>query len=278
MAETETRPPAVLARGLRFPEGPALSPSGDALYVVNLETRWLSRLNLATGALTLEWAALPDGGRGNGLTLGPDGDLYVADVGRRLVARVSLPSGRVSTVADRTDAGATLRGPNDLVFDRRGGLYFTDPQGSGDDPIGAVYYVAPDTRVAVRVAGGLRFPNGLVLSPDGETLLVAETPLRRVIALALPSGAARVFAETGPTGGPDGMRWGPDGHLYAALFGAGVVARISPDGEVVARLPVGAGLRPTNLCFAPGGRSLYVTEADSGTIVRIGTPPGGSPP
>ena len=278
MTETAHHPPVVLARGLRFPEGPALSPSGDTLYVVNLETEWLSRLELTTGALTREWAALPDGGRGNGLTLGPDGDLFVADAGRRLIARVSLSGGHISTVADRTEAGGLLRGPNDLVCDRHGGIYFTDPAGTWDDPIGAVYYVAPAPRTVSRVADGLQFPNGLVLSPDEKTLYVAESPLRRVTAVSLPAGAKRVFATVSTTGGPDGMRLGPDGDLYAAIYGEGVIARISPSGEVVARLPVGAGLRPTNLCFAPDGGSLYVTEADSGTVVRMRTPPGGKPP
>ncbi len=269
MTETAPAPPAVLARGLRFPEGPALSPSGDMLYVVNLETPWLSRLALATGALTLEWVALPDGGRGNGLTMGPDGALYVADVGRRLIARVLLPSGRVSTIADRTETGADLRGPNDLVFDSRGGIYFTDPQGSWDAPVGAVYYVAPITRIVSRVAEGLQFPNGLVLSPDETALLVAETPLHRITRVSLPSGEKRAFTTVSTTGGPDGMRWGPDGHLYAAIYGEGVIARISASGEVVARLPVGAGGHPTNLCFAPDGRAMYVTEADSGTIIKM---------
>jgi gluconolactonase len=269
MTETAPTAPVVVARGLRFPEGPALSPSGDMLYVVNLETRWLSRLEPATGTLTLEWAALPDGGRGNGMTLGPDGDLYVADVGRRLIARVSLGDGEVSTIADRTDTGAVLRGPNDLVFDRRGGIYFTDPQGSWDAPVGAVYYVAPITRIVSRVADGLQFPNGLVLSPDETALLVAETPLHRITRVSLPSGEKRAFATVSTTGGPDGMRWGPDGHLYAAIYGEGVIARISAGGGVLARLPVGAGEHPTNLCFAPDGRAMYVTEADSGTIIKM---------
>ncbi|MBV9850674.1 MAG: SMP-30/gluconolactonase/LRE family protein [Armatimonadetes bacterium] len=261
--------PQVLATGLTFPEGPVLAPDGETLYCVNIEAHVLSRLDLRTRALTRNWVTLPDDGRGNGATLGPDGALYVADVGARRIVRVGLPDGPVTTVADRTDMGIPLRGPNDLIFDADGAILFTDPAGSWDEPLGCVYRIAPGSRVAAKVADGLRFPNGLVLSPDGVILYVAETPLRRVLAFDLPTGARRVFAAVGEAGGPDGMRLAPDGSLYVALFGDGCVAEVSPSGEVVRRLPVPGGKNVTNLCFAPDARSIYVTEAESGTIVQV---------
>lgn len=188
------------------------------------------------------------------------------------MCRLEISSGAVSGVADRTEAGETLRGPNDLIFSPHGDLYFTDPQGSWDAPTGAVYGVAVGTEAAVLVADGLRFPNGLVLSPDGETLLVAETPLHRVTAIALATGQKKVFAVVSDVGGPDGMRWGPDGSLYAAIFGGGEVVRVSLAGEVTGRLAVPQGSRPTNLCFSAGGTALYVTEAESHSVVRFGSP------
>lgn len=266
--------PVTIAHGLAFPEGPTLSPDGTTLYWVNLEADFISRLDLPTGQLTREWARLPEGGRGNGMTWGPDGALCVADVGRRCVCRLDMNNGMVSSVVDRTEAGEALRGPNDLIFSTHGDLYFTDPQGSWDAPTGALYRVAAGTEAAVPVADGLRFPNGLVLSPDETALLVAETPLHRVTAVTLATGEKRVFAVVSDTGGPDGMRWGPDGHLYAAIFGGGDVVRVSPAGEVTGRISVPQGNKPTNLCFSEGGTALYVTEAESHSVVRFAS---GSP-
>lgn len=269
------KPPVTLAHGLKFPEGPALSADGKTLYAVNVQSSALSRLDLKTKALTYAWVTLPDGGRGNGMTLGPDGALYVADVGRKLIARVSLPDGGVTTVVDKAPGGGPFRGPNDLIFDKSGGLYFTDPDGSWDKPSAAVYHVAPKTHAVSLVADGLQFPNGLALAADEKTLYVAESPLQRVTAIdvtpngIVPPGRKHIFATVATTGGPDGMRLGHDGFLYAAIYGEGVIAKISPRGEVVRRYGVQVGKHPTNLCFAPDGRSLYVTETDSNTIIQL---------
>lgn len=269
------KPPVILAQGLKFPEGPALSPDGKTLYLVNVQTSAISRLDLKTKTLIYAWVTLPEGGRGNGATIGPDGALYIADVGRKLIVRVSLPDGQVTTVVDKTAEGKPFRGPNDLIFDKQGGIYFTDPDGSWGRPIAAVYYVAPKTHTVSQVAEGLQFPNGLVLSADGHTLYVAESPLHRITAIdvtpngIVPPGQKRIFCVTGTVGGGDGMRLGRDGFLYAAIYGEGVIAKISPQGELVHRYPVVVGLHPTNLCFAHDGKSLYVTETDTNTVVQL---------
>ena len=269
ISDAAPKPPVTLAQGLKFPEGPALSPDGKTLYLVNVQTSAISRLDLKTKTLTYAWVTLPEGGRGNGATLGPDGALYVADVGRKLIARISLPEGQVTTIVDRTAEGKPFRGPNDLVFDKRGGIYFTDPDGSWDKPIASVYFVAPQTHAVTLVADGLQFPNGLTLSADGKTLYVAESPLHRITAIDLNSGAKNVFCVTGTVGGGDGMRLGHDGFLYAAIYGEGVIAKISLQGEVVHRYPVIVGQHPTNLCFTQDGKSLYVTETDSNTVIEL---------
>jgi gluconolactonase len=274
-AEAAPKPPVTLARGLKFPEGPVLSADGKTLYAVNVQSSAISRLDLKTKALAYTWVTLPDGGRGNGMTLGPDGALYVADVGRKLIARIALPDGRITTVVDRAPGGGLFRGPNDLIFDKMGGIYFTDPDGSWDKPVASVYHVAPKTHAVSLVADGLQFPNGLVLAADEKTLYVAESPLHRITAIdvtpngIVPPGRKHVFCVTGTVGGGDGMRLGRDGFLYAAIYGEGVIAKISPQGEVVYRYDVGGGKHPTNLCFAHDERSLYVTETDTNTIIQL---------
>ncbi len=275
LADAAPHPPETLARGLKFPEGPTLSADGQTLYAVNVQSSAISRLALKTKALLYAWVTLPEGGRGNGMTLGPDGALYVADVGRKLIARISLPGGAVTTVVDRAPGGAAFRGPNDLIFGKQGGIYFTDPDGSWDTPVGAVYHVAPKTHVVSLVADAMQFPNGLVLSADGKTLFVAESPLHRITAIDItpngivPPGRKHIFCVTGTVGGGDGMRLGRDGYLYAAIYGEGVIAKISMAGEVVHRYDVQVGKHCTNLCFASDGRSLYVTETDSNTVIKL---------
>ena len=268
-ADAAPKSPETLAKGLKFPEGPTLSPDGRTLYAVNVQSSAISRLDLKTKAFLYDWVTLPNGGRGNGMTLGPDGALYVADVGRKLIARLSLPDGAVTTVVDKAPGGLPFRGPNDLVFDNAGGIYFTDPDGSWDKPVASVYYVAPKTLAVSLVAGGMQFPNGLALSADEKTLFVAESPLHRITAITLAGGTKRVFCVTGTVGGGDGMRLGHDGFLYAAIYGEGVIAKISMQGEVVHRYDIQVGKHPTNLCFAPDQKSLYVTETDTNTVVQL---------
>ena len=269
-ADAAPRLPETLAQGLKFPEGPTLSADGGTLYAVNVQSSAISRLDLKTKAFVYDWVTLPEGGRGNGMTLGPDGALYVADVGRKLIARISLPDGKVTTVVDKAPGGGAFRGPNDLIFDKEGGIYFTDPDGSWDKPIASVYHVAPKTHAVSLVADGMQFPNGLVLSADEETLFVAESPLHWITAITLAGGAKRVFCVTGTVGGGDGMRLGRDGFLYATIYGEGVIAKVSMMGEVVHRYDVQVGKHPTNLCFAQDGHSLYVTETDTNTIIHLG--------
>lgn len=269
ITDAAPKPPLTLAQGLKFPEGPALSLDGKTLYLVNVQTSAISRLDLKTKTLTYAWVMLPEGGRGNGATIGLDGALYVADVGRKLIARISLPDGKITTVVDKTAEGKPFRGPNDLIFDKKGGLYFTDPDGSWDKPIAAVYYVAPHTHAVSQIADGMQFPNGLTLSADAKTLYVAESPLHKITAITLASGAQSIFCVTGTVGGGDGMRLGRDGFLYAAIYGEGVIAKISPQGEVVHRYPVVVGQHCTNLCFTQDGKSLYVTETDTNSVIQL---------
>jgi gluconolactonase len=218
------------------------------------------------------------GGGPNGSRFGPNGDLFIADCVRKAILRFSTATAQETIYADHCD-GRPFRGPNDLCFGPNGTLYFTDPAGSAlAERIGAVYAVAPDGSVA-RIATGLAFPNGLMVTPDGATLVVGETftgvlhrysldPARRYEELA-PLATLRPAGEGDvPTNaaGPDGMAFGADGNLYVAHFGSGYVQVVAPDGAIVTSLPAG-GISPTNVAFWQ--ESLYVTEGNSGSIYRL---------
>ncbi|MGH2369137.1 MAG: SMP-30/gluconolactonase/LRE family protein, partial [Chloroflexota bacterium] len=170
-APLRTVPVELLATGFGFVEAPSFDRQG-VLHFSEVRPGRVHRLD-AAGNVSLFHQAASDWC--NGTAFHRDGRLFLCDVGAATIVALA-PDGRATMVADRcTDDGARLRGPNDLVFDRGGALYFTDPQGSSlETPIGAVYRLTPDGRVQ-RVATGLAFPNGLALTEDETALLVAET-------------------------------------------------------------------------------------------------------
>jgi gluconolactonase len=167
--------------------------------------------------------------------------------------------------------GKPLRSPNDLSIDPKGGLYFTGPGGSGvAKPIGTVHYVDPQGKTHTS-AEGLAFPNGIVLRPDGKTLLVGESGHNRILMFDVTApgkiGNRRVFA-TLPTkqgdqiqNAPDGMALDEAGNLFVAHYGMHTVQVLSPDGRLLRSYP-GGNLATSNVAFAgPNLDRLYITGA-----------------
>jgi gluconolactonase len=214
-----------------------------------------------------EWART---GAPNGHKIMPDGTHLVCDGKERAVLRLDS-AGKIMGKASTEYEGKPLRAPNDLTLDPRGGFYFTDPGGSNvQNPIGTVHYV--DARGTTHlVAGGLAFPNGIALSPDGRTLFVGESQHNRILRYDITSpgkaGRMRVFANLPTKAGeqianePDGICLDADGNLYVAHYGMRQVQVLSPDGKILRRYAAG-NLTTSNVAFG-GTRmdTLYVTGA-----------------
>lgn len=209
-------------------------------------------------------------GAPNGHKILPDGTHLVCDGSQRAVLHLDS-AGKVMGKASSECDGKPLRAPNDLTLDPRGGFYFTDPGGSNaKNPIGTVHYVDARGKTHL-VAAGLAFPNGIVLRPDGKTLLVGESGHNRILSYEIlapgKAGLMRVFAEL-PTKGegqignePDGICLDEDGNLYVAHYGMRQVQVISPGGKLLRRYAAG-NLTTSNVAF--GGErmdQLYVTGA-----------------
>ena len=255
----------VLAEGLVFPEGPAFAPDGS-LWCVE-----------ARGGALVQWQPgglirYDSGGLPCGLAFDASGRAWFCDARQNAVRHFTPGTGRWETVADTLD-GHPLNAPNDLAFDAAGNLVFSCPGDSRLEPTGSVCCLRPDGRVSI-VGSGLFFPNGVVFSADGRTLMVAETYGRRVWRGGWDDQAARwldpqPWAELGGEPGPDGMALALDGLLYVAALRAGQVKAVDAAGQVVLHYDV-PGPRPTNVAFDPSGRlGLVVTEAEHGLLLSL---------
>jgi gluconolactonase len=219
-----------------------------------------------------EW--LNTGGAPNGHKILGDSTHLICDGDKHCVWHVAA-DGKVLGKASSACDGTPLRGPNELTLDtKNGGFYFTDPGGSDDKkPIGTIHYVTKDGKTLL-VAKELAFPNGIVLTPDGKRLLVAESKKNRVLEYPVEEpgkvGAMRVFADLPAKKGeqidnqPDGMCLDAAGNLYVAHYGMRQVQVLDKDGKLVRRYP-GGNLTTSNVAFGgPDMATLYITGGIKG--------------
>lgn len=264
----------------KFVEGPTFDAAGN-LWAVSLFSGEV--LKIPAGADRCEVVA-HTGGAPNGARLTPDGKLLIADRDRNLLS--FDPSSKAFTVVATKYGRETLRGLNDLVPDKAGGWYFTEPYGSNAlRPTGRVFYLPPGAGQLKLVAENFAFPNGIALSPDEKRLYVSDFATNRIIAVPLgdpgqvnPLGTPYVFAHLEGGMGPDGLNVDARGNVYAAHYFAGRVRVFTAFGEPYGsiRLPEGAGRQTTNVTFRDG--HLYITEAGKGEVWRVKTAfPGTAP-
>jgi gluconolactonase len=199
-----------------------------------------------------------------------DGTHLVCDESQHAVLHLDAMGKLIGKASAECD-GKSLRGPNDLALDPEGGFYFTDPgESSKEKPIGTVHYVDPQGQTHL-VAEGLAYPNGIVLRPNGKTLLVGESGFNRILSYrVLQPGkvsSPQVFATLPAKQGdqidnqPDGMCLDEEGNLYVAHYGMHQVQVLSPEGTLLRRYPAG-NLTTSNVAF--GGTNLnqlYITGA-----------------
>jgi gluconolactonase len=259
-------PLTALVTGHDTLEGPAFDRAG-ALYYVDWERHAIYRRS-PDGAVAEFYNT---GGIPAGLAFHRDGALYVADEGEDLHGVLRISDGAMTVLADSYQGGKLL-GANDLVFDRDGVVYFSDPWGtSAERPIGGFYRLFPDGRLE-QLDHGLAFPNGVAIAPDGAAIYLAESYHYRILRYPIGAdgrvGARKVFAQLEADGVPDGMAFDEAGELYVARFEGGRVSVIGTDGRVVDEIPI-PGRQVTNVAFGgPDRTTLVVTECSTGTIYQ----------
>jgi gluconolactonase len=291
----------ILAQGLEFPEGPVAVADGSVL-LVEIAAGTLARI-LPDGTKT---AVAKTGGGPNGAAIGPDGKCYVCNNGgfdwhvdgtrRRPIGpakdyaggrieRIDLETGAVECLY-RAAGEVPLKGPNDLVFDRHGGFYFTDlgKVRARDMDRGAVYYAKADGSVITEVAFPLVTPNGIGLSPHGETLYVAETEAARLWAFdILEPGVVEKQPWPSPHGGRliagvggyqrfDSLALDAEGRICVATLINGGITVISPDGRHIEHHPMPDPIT-TNICFGgPDLKTAFITLSWTGQLVAVDWP------
>ena len=210
-------------------------------------------------------------GAPNGHKILADGTHLVCDASQHAVLHLSA-DGKLLDPASKECDGKPLRGPNDLSLDTpNGGFYFTDPGGSSDvNPIGTMHYVDKDGKTHL-LDQGLAFPNGIVLRPNGKTLLMAESKKNRILSYDVKGpgkvGERTVFCELPVKdeskgqidNQPDGICVDADGNLYVAHYGMKQVQVVDPDGKVIRRYD-GGNLTTSNVAFGgPEHDQLFIT-------------------
>jgi gluconolactonase len=236
-----------------------------------------------------------DSGQSNGLFFTADGRLIAAcgaNIGLRALCEVA-PAGMMKILVDRFE-GKKFNAPNDLVVHPKGWIYFSDPRYVGKEPLEldhqSVFRYDPDGTLQ-RATTDLRKPNGLIISPDGKTLYVAETdngstgveppgtkPLPPRFTLnAFPVnddgslGAKRVLVDYGDEIGIDGMTMDVEGHVYAAIRKPSRhgIAAYTPAGKEIAFIPMDP--LPTNCAFGKGpeAKVLYITAGQGLYRIRL---------
>lgn len=249
--------PTPLAKGFCFGEGPRWFEGllwfsdmlGEAVHTVDLN-----------GDLT----TLPLPGHAPaGLGFRPDGSLLISSTEARQVLRYDGEN--VTTIADLS---AIVPAPlGDMVVDGTGRAYV----GSQAREDGVIVRLDPDDTFTV-VAVGLDFPNGMVITADGTTLIVAESTGRRLTAYSVAGDGAlsdrRVFAD-GLDGPPDGICLDAEGGVWAAMTLAGQFERVTEGGDVTDRIEIGERIAIACALGGPERRTLFLLSSTDAYPQRL---------
>lgn len=247
-------------------EGPAVDSQGN-LFAVNFAQQGSIGIVDANGNTTL-FSRLNNGSIGNGIRFDQHGNMYIADYVNHNILTIAKGQRHASVFAHN----ANMNQPNDIAISRDGVLYASDPnwaKGTGQlwriDTDGQTHLLAKDMGTT----------NGVELSPDNSTLYVNESVQRKIWQFDLDANGnisnkrlLIAFDEFGL----DGMRSDKQGNLYVARYGKGVVAIVSPSGDLLGEVTL-TGQYPTNVAFGgKQGRDVFVTMQKRGAIERFIAP------
>lgn len=279
-----------------FTEGVAVAQDGQVYFsdiaIMAKKPGRIMKFDPQTKQTTVHVA---DSGQSNGLFFTADGRLIAAcgaNVGLQGLFEVTK-DGKMKVLVDKFQ-GKKFNAPNDLVVHQQGWIYFSDPRYVGKEPLEldhqSVYRYDSNGNVH-RVTTDIRKPNGLIVSPDGKTLYVAETdngstglepvgatpksPRFTLNAFPIKDdgglGSKQVLADFGEEIGIDGMSVDVEGHIYAAFRNPSRhgIAVFTPAGKEIVFIPTDP--LPTNCTFGKGDelKTLYITAGEGLYRIRL---------
>ncbi|HZL36179.1 MAG TPA: SMP-30/gluconolactonase/LRE family protein [Tepidisphaeraceae bacterium] len=252
----------LLSGGFKFTEGPACDAKGNVYFTDQPNDR------------IMEWSI--DGklstfmqpcGRSNGLCFDRHGNLLACADEHNQLWSISMPDKKV-TVLVKDYKGHLLNGPNDVWETPDGGIYFTDPyyprdywkRGPKEQDQEAVYYLSPDRKNLTRVVDDMKQPNGIIGTPDGKMLYVADIGANQTFSYTINANGSlsnkKLFCKLGS----DGMTIDDEGNVY--LTGHGVTI-FDKTGKQIQRIEV-KETWTGNICFGGKDRQTLIITASKG--------------
>lgn len=250
-----------LGEQFKFTEGPAVDKKGN-IYFTDQPNDRIWKYDIS-GQLKV---FMEKTGRSNGLYVDKKGNILSCADEKNELWSIS-PGGKV-TVLLKSFKGNSFNGPNDLWVDPKGGIYFTDPyyqrdyweRKKPDLERQSVYYLPKKGKEAIIVDNDLEQPNGIVGSPDGKKLFVADIRANKTYVYQIQKDGSLSNRTLFAAQGSDGMTLDKKGNLY--LTGRGV-SIYNPKGIKIGTIPVPSRWT-ANLCFGGKNRTtLLITASES---------------
>jgi gluconolactonase len=248
--------PKKLAGGFQFTEGPATDIEGN-VYFTDIPNSRIHKWSVDGKLSTF----MENSDGANGLFFDKNGHLIACIGGTGKLVSID-PQAKTTTLADKYQ-GKPFNSLNDLWIDPQGGIYFTDPRYGNRDNLPQngehVYYLSADQKEIIRVIDDMVRPNGVIGTPDGTTLYVADHGANKTYVYKInPDGSLsdkKLFAKQGS----DGMTLDENGNVYLT---ASTVSIYDRSGKLLKTIEVPEV--PSNVCF--GGKdkkTLFITARTS---------------
>ena len=251
-----------VADGFRFTEGPTADNEGN-IYFTDIDNNRIHKFSIDGKVSTF----MENTEQANGLFFERGGNIIACVGGAGKVVSID-PKGNKTVIADKYE-GKPFNSPNDLCADPNGGIYFTDPRYGQRNNMPQdgeyVYYISPDRKQVKRVITDLVRPNGVVGTPDGKILYVADHGGNKTYVYKINQDGTLTDKKIFANQGSDGMDLDRYGNVY--LTGRGVSV-YNPSGILIQTIRVPE--MPTNVCF--GGKdkkTLFITAQKSLYSIRM---------
>ncbi len=250
-----------LAGGFKFTEGPAPDADGN-VYFTDQPNDKILKWSL-DGKLT---TFMEPAGRSNGLSFDKSGTLWACADEKNELWKIDMKT-KEKTVVVKDFGGKLLNGPNDIWVRDDGSAFFSDPfykrgywkRGPMEQDKQAVYFLSSDGKLSRADAGDIKQPNGVIGTPDGKTLYVADIGAGKTYQYDVAKDGALTNRKQFCAQGSDGMTVDDAGNVYFTLGKA--VSVYDKSGKKVATIETPENA--TNVCF--GGKDMKTLFVTAGT-------------